>query len=159
MSGLRDEYHRLIALFEAGAEGKPIHLQDVFQQSLQFFEHLKVQIHRGSPEEKKEAMNMMMDMYRVMMEQTKRISQRAGLSEEQLLAFAENPSNFSPEQWHSIQESRDKIFHAGQEIAQAIKEFAQDPSSKQQEPPLIESHEKKKGKGVKKVKRSDWTKS
>ena len=95
---LKDEYQRLMNLFHDGAEGKPINLQDVFSQSLEFFQHLKEQIEKGGPEEKKEAMKMMGEMYQQMIAETKKITEKAGVSEEQLLAYSENPANFSTEQ-------------------------------------------------------------
>lgn len=148
---LKDEFQRLMKLFHEGAEGKPVNLEEVFRSSLEFFEHLKGQIEKGSPEEKKEAMLMMQEMYNQMILETKHISQRSGVSEEQLVAFAENPSNFTPEQWRSIQESKEKIAHAGHELAKVIQNLTKPPS-----PP---SKEEKKPSSGKKTKKSQWMRS
>jgi hypothetical protein len=147
---LKDDYNRLIKLFHDGAEGKSISLDEVFAQSLEFFNHLKVQIEKGNPEEKKEAMSMMSEMYNQMMSETKRITQRSGLSEEQLLAYAENPANFSPEQWRQIQDSKQRISEAGQDLTKIIQDLTKGmptPSSEKEE---------KKGK---KSKKSRWMRS
>jgi len=147
---IKDEFNRLISLFHEASEGKMINLDEVFSQSLAFFEHLKEKIATGDPEEKKEAIAMMSEMYNKMMEETKKICERSGMSEEQLLSFAENPSNFAPEQWQKIQESRDKIYKAGQNLAKEI----QGPGpAKPPKPP------KEGGDGGKKPKKSEWLRS
>ena len=151
---LRDEFDRLVKLFEEGVEGKPINLNDIFSQSLQFFEHLKVQIASGTSDEKKEAMEMMTQLYTHMMEETKKISERSGLSEEQLIAYADNPANFTPDQWRAIQESKDKISRAGSDLAKVI--YEQGPLKA----PVEQGKDTKKPPGGgKKHKRSQWMRS
>ncbi len=157
---LKDEFQRLINLFREGAEGKPIKLDEVFSQSLQFFEHLKVQIQKGTPEEKREALVMMTEMYKEMIEETKKITQQSGMTEEQLLTFAENPGNFTPEQWEAIQSSKDRVFKAGTELAKVVQGLftAQPPESVPgQEPGKVE--EKKAPSPTKKAKRDKWMRS
>ncbi len=145
---LKDEFNRLIKLFQEGAEGKQINLEEVFGQSLEFFQHLKAQMETGNPEEKKEAMTMMAEMYKQMIAETKKITERSGLSEEQLMSYAENPSNFTPEQWKQIQESRQKISEAGQDLSKVIQELSK--GGPIASPP---AKEEKKGK---KSKKSQW---
>ena len=119
---LRDEFNQLMKVFReaASASGKIPDLEAVFRQSAAFFEHLREQIAKGSPEEQKEAIRMMSELYAEMMAETKRISERTGLSEEQLASFAENPANFTPEQWNSLQASKDKILDAGSTLAKTV---------------------------------------
>lgn len=138
---LKDEFQRLIRLFQDGAEGKSVNLAEVFSQSIEFFQHLKVQIEKGTPDERKEAMQMMAELYNQMMAETKKITERSGVSEEQLVAFAENPANFSPEQWKQIQESKQKISQAGQELSKVMQQLA-----KGETPPKPDD---KKGKSLK----------
>ncbi len=148
---LRDEFNRLVKLFHEGAEGKqPINLEEIFRSSLEFFEHLKAQIQSGTPDEKKDALMMMAELYNQMMAETKRITERSGLSEEQLVSFAENPGNFSPEQWRAIQESRERIVRAGQDLAKVIQALSQagpSPAKEEKKP-----HPKK-------PKKTDWLRS
>jgi hypothetical protein len=147
---LKDEYHRLIKLFHEGAEGKSINLAEVFSQSLEFFKHLQAQMEQGSPEEKKEAMAMMSEMYNQMMVETKKITERSGLSEEQLLAYAENPANFTSDQWQQIQESKQQISEAGKDLSKVLQDLAKIT------PP---TQEEKKDTGGKKSKKSQWMRS
>ena len=100
---LKDEFTHLMSLFHEAVEGKQVNLEEVFSRSLEFLAHLKDQIATGSTEEKIEAMKMMKEMFDQMNVDSKQISERSGLTEEQLLAFAENPANFAPEQWREMQ--------------------------------------------------------
>jgi hypothetical protein len=91
---------------------------------------------------------MMAEMYKQMIAETKKITERSGLSEEQLMSYAENPSNFTPEQWKQIQESRQKISEAGQDLSKVIQELSK--GGPIASPP---AKEEKKGK---KSKKSQW---
>ncbi|MBS0652330.1 MAG: hypothetical protein JSR39_02260 [Verrucomicrobia bacterium] len=160
---LKDEFNRLMNLFAQGAEGQAINLEEVFRQSLAFFEHLNVQLQKGSQEEKKEALMMMSEMYTQMMQETKKICEKTGMSEEQLTSYAENPSNFSPEQWSSIQEARKKMLSAGQNLAKSVS--AMDPGAARKtgdsspSAPASKEGEPKKSGHVKKSKKNQWMRS
>lgn len=150
---LKDEFDELVRLFEEGVQGHHVNLSDVFARSLQFFEHLKVEIANGTPEEKAEAMNMMADLYKHMTEETKKISERSGLSEDQLLAYADNPSNFTPDQWQMVQESKEKIAQAGSDLAKLIYDQGQVRPQDQ------EKKEGARSAPIKRSKRSQWLRS
>jgi hypothetical protein len=73
------------------------------------------------------------------------------MTEEQLARFAENPDNFSPEQWKSMQTVKEKLSKRGQELKEAIRE-----KSKESIPnPKKTSLSKKKPK----ITKSGWLKS
>lgn len=133
---LQDEFKRLMTLFQEAADGKAINLEEVFAQSLAFFEHLKHQIATGSQEDKIEAMRLMSEMYQQMIATSRRICETTGMSEEQLVSFAENPDNFTPEQWRAIQASKDQIADSGKDLAKLLEGTQQRPSSsKEKKPP------------------------
>jgi hypothetical protein len=148
---LREECQQLSDLFRRAAEGQAIDLQQVFTESLQFFERLKVELQAEDPQQRQEAMTMLMEIYQHMMTDTKLICETSGMTEEQLISFAENPANFSKEQWESIQESRRKIFNAGQELAKTLEQL----SPPQIEPKAPSKHQS----SSKKIKKSDWMRS
>ncbi len=133
---LKDEFERLKNLFHEAAEGKPVNLEEVFKHSLQMFEEMKEQMIAGSPEDRAEAMKMMGKMYEQMMQESKKITDTTGLSEEQLVSFAENPANFTPEQWSAIQASKEQIADAGKDLAKTLQDLnspSQPPSGKRPE--------------------------
>lgn len=154
---LKDEFHRLMALFRDGSEGK-VNLHQLFTESLAFFQHLKEEFEHASPEEKQELMKMMMSMNKEIMEESKRIMKTAGMSEDQLLAYAENPSNFTPEQWKAFQESKSQIHKAGTDLFQEIQKIIPSPELKTHSVQPVEKKNKLPP-GHKKSHRSDWQRS
>ncbi len=152
---IRDEYNRLIKAFEEGAAGKTIDLQEVFAQTLEFFEHLKDLLKTGTAEEKRDALKMMAELYQKMMEETKKICDRSGMSEEQLLAVAENPKNFTPDQWNLISECKKKIAQAGENISKTVQPLAEQGEGKGATP----QGEKKPSDPLKRARKSKWMRS
>jgi hypothetical protein len=121
----------------------------LFKEAVTFFEHLNEQLKNGSYDEKHEALVMMNDLHKEMQTQTQRICQQTGLTEQQLTAYADNPDNFTPEQWRSLEETKQKMAKASA--------LTQPPS-----PLSRKGATPAKPKGSlarKKPKRSDWLRS
>lgn len=156
---LKDEFSRLMSLFADGAEGKPISLEQVFHESQVFFEHLNDRLKNGTPEEKKDALRMMNEMYAEMIKETKKICEKTGLSEDQLSAFSENPSNFSQEQWKGIQEAKEKMSQIGRVLAQSISSLDMPKPADNSKGPFPEPESPKKKPPPKKGKKSQWMRS
>lgn len=150
---IKDEFESLKTLFHAAAEGKPVNISAVFQQSLRFFEELKGQLASGSTEDKQEAIDLMRQMYEQMIGDTKKIVEKSGLSEEQLAAFAENPANFSKEEWKAIQASKEQIQEVGENLSKASQSLGGGISSIK--PPVTPKGSKDKLSG----KKSNWMRS
>jgi hypothetical protein len=149
---LQEEFSRLIYLFQQATEGKNIPVEEVFHKSLEFIEHLKEQIRTGDEEDKKAAIRMMNELYKYMKNHTKMVCEKAGITEEQLLASSENPANFTPEQWARMQETKEQLTQSGRQIIQLIQK---DKSAPEEQPPSAEKKEQKKRKG----KKSQWMRS
>ncbi|MBY0529685.1 MAG: hypothetical protein K2P51_05780 [Rhabdochlamydiaceae bacterium] len=154
---LRDEFNRLMSLFAQSTEGKAINLDELFKESISFFEHLNYQLKNGTYDEKHEALGMMSELYAEMNAQTQRICQKTGMSEEQLATFADNPNNFTAEQWQSVQETKAKMAAAGQDIAKNVKPLPTAPKEGPSRPASPPSS--KPSVGRKRSKRSDWLRS
>ncbi len=146
---LQEEFSRLIFMYNQAAEGKGTTVQEIFQKSLEFIEHLKEVLIKGDEEDKKAALRMMKELYGHMQEHTKIMSQRSGLSEEKLIADSENPANFTPEQWRNMQESRMELAKAGEDLVKLL-HTQEKPSPESIKPKA----EKKKG-----PKKSKWMRS
>ncbi|MBI3236448.1 MAG: hypothetical protein HYZ48_01870 [Chlamydiales bacterium] len=158
---LREELKRLMDLFSEGAEGKPIHLEEVFKEAFAFFGKLNDLLKEGDQEEKKEALSMMNELYTHMTKESKRMCEKTGMTEQQLAKYAENPSNFSPQQWGAIQEAREKMTQAGTHLAKSIEELLPDEQrAALRSQPLKKKEKTEKPGGVpKKSKKSKWLKS
>ena len=113
---LKDEFEKLLALFEKGAQGKKVNMDEVLEQSLQFFEDLQKEFQTASPEDREAIMAMMNKMYEKIQSESQRIAEKTGLSEEQLIAYSDNPKNFTADQWFKIQETKKKMMKTGRTI-------------------------------------------
>lgn len=120
---IKDEFNRLMKLFRQGTQGKQINLQELFTESMAFFEQLKEEFAQGTPEERREALQMMAQMHKEVIAESQKIIKNSGMSEEQLFAFADNPSNFTPEQWQEFQKSKSQIHAAGMELVESVKKM------------------------------------
>jgi hypothetical protein len=124
---IKDEFNRLMKLFRQGTQGKQINLQELFSESMAFFEKLKEEFAQGTPEDRREALQMMAQMHKEVISESQKIIKNSGMSEDQLFAFADNPSNFTPEQWQEFQKSKSQIHAAGMELVESVKKMILPP--------------------------------
>ena len=96
-------------------------------------------------------MGLLSEMQQFLAGETKKIAARSGMTEDQLARFAENPDNFSPEQWKSMQTVKAKITERGQQLKKVIqKDMEEKAAQKPKKTPL-----KKKAK----ITKSGWIRS
>jgi hypothetical protein len=151
---LEDDYKRIMDYFHQSIEGKPLNLEELCRESVEFFQKLKEYIEHGTDKEKEEAYLLMHEMYKRLMVECKQLTEKTGLTEEQILSFAENPNNFSSAQWQMIQETRQDMVKTGQALSQFLKKDQEHvPIPKPKSPP---SSKKKK---IVKSKKSNWMRS
>ncbi len=153
---LKTEFDRIMSLFAACVEGKTVGVEEVFKQALDFFEKVTEVLREGDPAHKKQALEMMSEMYQRMVETSQRLAKDTGLSEEQLAKLSENPMNFSPEQWKAMQASKERMACLTKDLLEALEMLNPNqkelPDQKKNPSPPKASKGKKKGK-------SDWLKS
>lgn len=162
---IKDEFNRLMKLFHQGAEGKQINLQELFSESMAFFEKLKEEFAQGTPEDRRDALKMMSEMHKEVIAESQKIIKNSGMSEEQLFAFAENPSNFTPEQWQEFQKSKSQIHAAGMELVDSVKKLILPPEKHEHKLHSVQSIEEtptdetKKKKPKKSPGKTGWLKT
>ena len=152
MSELKREFEKLKMRFQKEvARADHFDLPSLFKDSLVLFDRLKHELKTCKPEEKQKIVELLAELQGFLTQETRKIAARSGMTEEQLARFAENPDNFSPEQWKSMQTVKEKLSKRGQELKEAIRE-----KSKESEPnPTRTSFSKKKPK----ITKSGWLKS
>lgn len=144
---LEDRVQKLVSFFQNIEQGKKVNLNEVVKEYLLFFEELRERLQSATPEEKRQLFLIMNDIYAKMLAESQKLAQRSGLSEEQLLQLAENPNNFSQEQWELLQNTKKSLAETSRDITKTL------VSSKKPEPKPSTSN-KKPRKG-----RSNWLKS
>ncbi len=137
---LKDEFDKLMEHFNKGAEGKKVDMNEILAQSVAFFEQLQKELKEASPEDRDIIFQMMNQMHEKIHAESTRICEQTGMSEEQLLAFSENPKNFTPDQWIQIQSTKKKMMQTGRVIGKSLKtkeegEAPPSPKKKGRRPP------------------------
>ena len=115
---MEDEFEKIMAFFNLSPEEKEGRLQEVFEDSVEYFERFKYIMLNGSKEEKKEAVKRVMMLKQKIEEETQKVCQKTGMSLDQLTAFSNNPKNFTEDQWHAIEEAKKKLEKGTGEIKQ-----------------------------------------
>ncbi len=106
---MEDEFDRIMGFFDLSPEEKEGRLQEVFEDSVEYFERFKYVMMNGTSEEKKEAVKKVMILKRKIEEETKRICDKTGLTPQQLAAYSNDPKNFSSDQWTAIEGAKKKL--------------------------------------------------
>lgn len=138
-----DEFDRIMEFFNLSPEEKEGRLQEVFEDSVEYFERFKYVMMNGTPEEKKEAVKKVMILKKKIEEETKRVCEKTGLSPEQLASYSSDPKNFSPEQWNAIEGAKKRLEEGVGELKKQTKGEKPppeapkegDPSKKKKKPP------------------------
>lgn len=106
---MKEEFEKLLKMFSSTSEGKPVKLEEILQSSLGLFEQLKEKLQEGNPEQKAELSRLLKDMHTKLTTEAEALIKKSGMKEEDLLAFNENPANFTKDQWAVMQEAKKKM--------------------------------------------------
>lgn len=116
---IEEEFEELIAHYEKG-ELQDIDVQEAMKLTMEFFTKLKERLATASPEEQQMLIEKVNAMYKRIADVTSSIAETTGMNEEQLLAYADNPDNFTEDQWAMIQRSKTMVENYSEDISQSI---------------------------------------
>lgn len=88
------------------------------------FDHLKTTLPKSNPQERDQIVEKMNHLHSFLVKESKRLSSQTGISEEQMLRFAENPDNFSKAQWSLLENIRGALGSRTEEIKLVMQQFA-----------------------------------
>lgn len=145
---IKQEYERLLGLLEQGEKGK---LEEILREAVVFFEALRKQFPTATKEEREEMVHMMTHLHSKLQEVSKTAAESSGMTEDELTAFAENPSNFTPEQWQLVQKTKKELYDSARKFSSSMTE---QPSDNKELPKKKPFHSP-----TRRAKRQDWTKS
>ncbi len=141
----------ILEKIEQSSKGEKVSLESILKEIAVLFQEFQVELKTAEPEEKKTLIKMMNDFHLRLKELTQSIGEQVGMSEEDLIAYAQNPSNFSPFEAGWIERSKNSIESISENVAKEMHEGEEKPK----EPPPPPSKKSKR----KRPKRSDWRKS
>ena len=117
---LQDDFDKLMEYFEQINQGKVVDLELVLQIYFKFMEDIKEAIQTSSDEDRADLFKKLMTMYTQILRESKKVTEKTGMTEEQLSSFASNPSNFSEDTWRMLQEARKKMADASKGLSDSI---------------------------------------
>ena len=140
---MQDEFEKIMGFFDLSSEEKEGHLQEVFEDSIEYFERFKHVMLNGTKEEKKEAVKKVMMLKKKIEEETQHVCKKTGMTPEELTAFSNNPENFSQDQWNAIEGAKQRLEKGVDEIKKIAKEKKRGVSKKEAAPSLARQKARK----------------
>ena len=123
------EFEKIKEFFELSEEERTKHFEGVFDNAADFFERFNHIIKNGTPEEKKQVLEELQEVQQFVEKETAKLSEKTGLTPEQLKDYADDKSHFSEEQWNAIQGARERIVHDSEDVKSYLKFKPEVPGS------------------------------
>lgn len=98
---------------------------------------------------------MMTHLHARLQEVSKETAEASGMTEEELSSFAENPSNFTPEQWQEVQSSRRQLYDSARKFSSTINKEGEKAEGAEGKAPKKKPIRSK----ARRTKRKDWLQS
>ncbi|NGX38524.1 MAG: hypothetical protein K1000chlam2_01698 [Chlamydiae bacterium] len=148
----KDEYKHLLELIEKTSDPQAVSLEEILKEAVLFFETLRKEFPKAPKEEREEMIQMMTHLHAKLQETTKATAEAAGMSEDELSAFSENPSNFTPEQWQEVQSTKRQLYDSARKFSSTLEEKKQPTDDQKPKKKPVRSK-------ARRGKRKDWMKS
>jgi len=104
-----EAYQRILEYFKLDPEEKAKRLQQVFNDSMEFFKQFRESLNSGSPEEQEEMLTVVYELRKKIQAEVARICEDTGLTPEELEAASSNPNMYTEEQWKIVEQSQKEI--------------------------------------------------
>ncbi|PCI77503.1 hypothetical protein COB21_03040 [Candidatus Aerophobetes bacterium] len=138
------EFEKIMEFFSLSPKERDVKLKDVFEESIEYFERFRHVMVNGSSEEKQQALEEIGRLKDKVQDESKKIQEKTGMSDEDLKQFVQDPKHFQQGQWDALQDAKGKIADGVETFRKEIKGGEGESSSG----PV----KKKKSKGMKKNK-------
>lgn len=117
---IKKEYQKLLEAIEQCRDVEKVTLKDILTQAVAFFEILRKEFPKATKEEREEMIQMMTHLHSRLHEISKETAEASGMTEEELSAYAENPNNFTPEQWQMVQNTRKELYDSARKFSSTL---------------------------------------
>jgi hypothetical protein len=106
---MKDNIKKLEELFKQISHLSPDQVQGVVQEFVQTFEELIEQMQSANEKEREEAFAMAEQLRGSLEEQANKVLADSGLSYRELQNFANNPNNFSEDEWKALESAKAEL--------------------------------------------------
>ena len=119
---IKKEYERLLQLLNRAVGDQSVPLEDILKEAVVFFEVLRKEFPAAQKEEREEMVQMMTDLHERLQQISKLTARASGMTEDELAAYSENPSNFTPEQWQLVQSTKRQLYDSARKFSASVEE-------------------------------------
>lgn len=116
----KDEYRKILLFLQRVHDKEPIDLKEMLKTYLHLFLLIRDSIENGTDTQKQESFLILSEFYNLVSEETNRLKNTTGLSDQEILMVGDNPNFFTPEQWKAIEEAKLKMGKVGMELKDLI---------------------------------------
>ncbi len=121
---ISEDVQKVMAELQKSVDAKgAIDLVFMLREIVKLFERVKAGLASTDEEERSNIFSAMRQLHSFLMSENKRLADNSGISEEQMLRFAENPDNFSREQWALMKEVKSKMGQQSSEIRSILQKI------------------------------------
>ena len=113
-------FEDLMEIFDQFDQGKQVPFEQTVTACQQFFKEMEVKIASASEEERQVIFSQVEQMQNRIAEVSKKLSEKAKMTEDDLERYSNNPKNFSKEHWTMIQDTRASMLTSSDKIAGAL---------------------------------------
>ena len=106
MLKLKQEFPEIFDFFELDDEARVEKFEEILSQIARFSEKIQDRILNGTEEDNKDLQDFLKDMQEKVENEKAKVFEKVGVSEEQFKEFLNDKSNFSEEDWASMQEMK-----------------------------------------------------
>jgi hypothetical protein len=117
---IREDYRKILEFIKRAEKNQPIDLKEMLKTNLHLFLSMKDTFEKGSEEEKKEALYILSEVFTLFMNESKKMKEKNGASDADIMAVGENPNFFTPEQWKIIQEAKEDMNKMGMTLTDLL---------------------------------------
>jgi len=149
---IKEEYERLMLLIEDSAD--KVDLEKILKQAVDFFEQVRAVYPTASKEDREELIHMMTSLKTRLEEVSQKAAENAGMSQDELMALSEDPSNFTPEQWRLVQDTKRQMYDSARKFSASV-----DQQKRKKGTPPAPREKKPLRTPTRRRSRKDWMKS
>ena len=112
-----NKFNKIKELFSNFKDMTPESVEKIVGETLKIFTEITEKLNSSNEEEKQEALALATELRSLLEEQAKNAMKSIGMDEEELNAFLNNPQNFSPEEWLSLDQAKSEMKDYRKELA------------------------------------------
>ncbi len=116
----KEEYRKILEFLRRADANEPMDLKEMLRSYVQLFIIIKNTLETGSLEEQRESLLILSEVFDLFVKESKKLKEKTGATESDIIRVGENPNFFTPEQWGMIQEAKNEMNKMGLSLTDVL---------------------------------------